>query len=54
MRTFNIHDMLAESIRTTRASMSGAEQARFLEKYLRRLALEVSADGSARICLRTK
>ena len=52
--TFNINDMLAESIRTTRASMSGAEQARFLEKYLRRLALEVSADGSARICLRTK
>ena len=52
--TFNIHDMLAESIRTTRASMSGAEQARFLEKYLHRLTLEVSADGNARICLRTK
>lgn len=51
---FNIKEMLTEAVRTTRASMSADEQSRFFTKYLRRLTLEIDAEGNVRFLLPTK
>lgn len=49
----NIRDLMKETIREARADMGTKEEARFYDRYIRQMKLEIDKEGNLRLVLNT-